>query len=462
MQAIGDSYANRAVMLAIFAGAGLVAVAIVALIVPIERLAYAAVGALVLVITWNAFRLGGGAVASALLAVATLAVAGQTVLARRPVPMPAWLLAAGIGFALAGMLNLIFPPDHLLLDRTLLFYRTDHFPPPIGPLVPRSNVAELAKFEAAVLLIPVLIASVATTAKRIERLIDLFVVSTTVNAAVAVVDFVGIPIAVGPAYGGRESGLTIQPNYLALTCTIGVPLALLWVSRGGRWRVAGLAATVLLLGGEYVSGSRAGAVSFLLAVVATVAVIPRLRRALGVVLPTVGMVLIALLLFTKAGNQALEQVRLQGSSGVSGSDRARSDAASIAIQQFQARPVQGVGFGVIEDAHNIYLQLLAAGGVIALGAFLTYVGGLWGAIRRALGGPLRDAAAAAGVALLTWLVNGALDSQLADKYLYVIPGLLLAMSCVASAATAVQDRRVSTAAHGAASTESGQLPVATS
>jgi O-antigen ligase len=421
-------------------GVVLLAAAITALaIAPIERIAFVAVGAFVLFITWNGLRLAGGALANVFMVLAFAAVIGQTLLARRPIPLPPWLLAAGAGCVLAAMVNAIFPPHPDWLAQSLMTYRTDFQPPSLIFMVPRSDLATLVKFEAALVLIPMLIASVATTAARIERLIDLFAVSATVNATVGIVDLAGFHIAPQPGGTGRDSGLTIHPNYLALTCTVGIPLALLWVSRGGRWRVAGLVATALLLGGEYVSGSRAGAVSALLAIIVTVAAIPSLRGALGFVLPAVGLALVPLLVLTRFGHQVLAQVRFH-SDTTSGSNSARSDLADLAFRQITARPIQGVGFGVIEDAHSIYLQILAAGGVIGMAAFLTFLGGLWSAVRVAFRGPLRDAAAASGTSVLVWLTNGIFDAQLADKYLYVVPGLLLAMSCVASAPARARER----------------------
>jgi hypothetical protein len=47
-----------------------------------------------------------------------------------------------------------------------------------------------------------------------------------------------------------------------------------------------------------------------------------------------------------------------------------------------------------------------------------------------------------------WLVNGVVDSQLADKYLYVVPGLLVALS-YAAAARAVPELRPSSAVRAA-------------
>src|ERR671924_675425 len=134
-------------------------------------------------------------------------------------------------------------------------------------------------------LIPIMFTLAATTISRVKTLIDCFCVSTVANAAVGIVDYAGIQIAPRASRAGREAGLTVHPNYLALTCTIGIPLALWWVSRGGRWRIAGLISLAILLGGAFVAGGRAGAVSAPLAVILTVAAIPKLRRGLGFVLP---------------------------------------------------------------------------------------------------------------------------------------------------------------------------------
>lgn len=413
--------------------------AIVALVVPLDRIAFVLTCAFVLMITWNGLRLAGGAAGNLLMILAFGAIVAEAVIARRSVPVPAWLLAAGGGCVLAAMLNLIWPPNPTWLDQSLLSYRVDFLPPPPGFVVPRSDLLTLAKFEVCLVLVPVLIAAVATTGARVHRLIDMFVLSATINAAVGVLDFAGIPLAPMNAGDGRDAGLTLHANYLALTCTIAIPLALLWAGRGGRWRTPGVVATGVLLGGEYVSGSRAGAVTAALAVIVTVAALPSLRRALGFVLPVAAMALVPLLVLTPFGHQLLDQVRITNSTTASGSNTARSDLAHLALRQIGARPVQGVGFGVIEDAHSIYLQLLAAGGVICLASFATFIGGMWGAARRALASPERDAAAAALTAVVMWLANGVFDAQLADKYLYVVPGLLLAMSCLAAAPARVRE-----------------------
>jgi hypothetical protein len=63
-----------------------------------------------------------------------------------------------------------------------------------------------------------------------------------------------------------------------------------------------------------------------------------------------------------------------------------------------------------------------------LASFLAFLGGMVASLRRALSGPLRDEAIVCGVGILAWLANGVFDNQVADKYLYFIPGLLFAIA----------------------------------
>jgi O-antigen ligase len=179
-----------------------------------------------------------------------------------------------------------------------------------------------------------------------------------------------------------------------------------------------------------VSGSRAGTVAAVIAVVATIALLPKLRSRLPYVLPLAGMALVPILLFTSVGRSILHQLRLGGSSSsssTSGSNYQRSLVNQVAWVQFKSRPLGGVGFGIMPGPHDIFLELLAAGGVIAMASFLTFIGGLAACLRRALSGPLREEAIACGIAVFAWLANGAFDNQVADKYLYLVPGLLFAI-----------------------------------
>ena len=396
-----------------------------------DRVMWIAVSILVLTISWNGIRVGGGAFGDGFMLIAFATVVANHVRERRSPALPSWLVLAGVGFLLAAVLVVIFPPSLGLANRATVQQESLLIVP--GYLPPRSDLSFLTKFELSVLLVPLIVAAAATTRRRCRRLLDLWAIGAFVNAAVAVADYVGLAhLAPYPIESDRSSGLTIHPNYLALTAVMGIPAAMMWIGRSRRWSAAGVIAVMTLLGGVYASGSRAGTVAGVGAVLLTGVLVPRFRRGVVPLLPVAGMVLVVLLAFTGVGHHVLSQLRLTGGQSAAGSDAQRSQDAQLALVQIAARPLEGVGFSVIQDAHDIYLQLLAAGGVIAMASFLIYLGGLAGAARRAWATGARDEVVAASVTITMWLVNGAFDNQLADKYLYVIPGVLLGLSRLAT------------------------------
>ncbi len=393
-----------------------------------DRLAFVSAAVFVLTITWNGLRVGGGGVGNALMAIAVIAVLLHVALNRGSLPAPPWLLLAAGGFVLAALLTLMFPPNLELANRAIV--QQEALLGPYPPFLPsRSDIGNLAKLEISLLIVPLLIAVVATTAGRSRRLLDAWALGATVNAAVGVLDYAGVHLAPYAIEARRSSGLTIHPNYLALSSVLAVPAAMLWLGRSRRWTVAGALSVALLIGGVYASGSRAGSVASVLAIVATVVAIPRLRRVGMMLLPLVGIGLVAVALFTKLGREVIHQLRLgAGDTSAAGSDFQRGADAQLALSQITERPIEGVGFSVITDAHVIYLQVLAAGGAIAMASFAVFLGGLAGAARRAWATPWHDAVAAASVTVVVWLVNGFFDNQVADKYLFVVPGILIALS----------------------------------
>jgi hypothetical protein len=410
-----------------------------------DKLAVFAVGLMAFTITWNGIRLGasgsssspagGGAFGDATLVLAFLAVMADVIGRRRPVPMPPWLLLAGLGLFLAFVVTMISPPSGALIQKSNLVGATlaqqSGSTGPVAPLGLSGDILNLFEFELALVLIPILLASVATTPRRCRLVMDLFTAGAIINGAVGVLDIGGIHLGPNLPYENRSLGLTIHPNYLALTCVIALPMALLWFGRSRRYTVAGVIGVTSLLGGVYASGSRAGFVAAAIALVVTVCFVPRLRRGLPYVLPVIGGALVAILLFTQTGHKLLVQLRLAGSSSTTatnGSNYQRSILASTAWSTFKVRPISGIGWSVVTGAHDIYLELLESGGVIALAAFLTFIGGMIASVRASLSGPLREEAIVCGMAILAWLANGVFDNQVADKYLYLVPGMLIAIA----------------------------------
>jgi hypothetical protein len=398
--------------------------------------AYVLVCLLVVTVPWNGIRFGGGGVADLIFVAAFAFALADWIGRRRPIAFPAWLAIAGTGMLLAATIDQLLPSNHTLLAKTLVHAASLNQNAGISFFIatPSSSTAVI-KFELSLVLVPVLLATVCDTPSRCRRMLDLWTFSLAINAAVGLLDLAGIAtIGSTPTVGNRASGLTIQPNYLALACNIGIPLALVWIGRSRRWTAAAVIVVPLLLGGVYASGSRDGAAASVIAIALTVLAVPRLRRLVGPALLVFGIAGIVVLAYTSLGKSILNQVRIAptSSTAISGSDFARGYAASVGWSDFTGRPVAGVGFAVIDEAHDIYLQLLAAGGIIALASFLVFCGGLLGAAREGLRGRhFRDETIAASIAVIVWLANGAFDNQVADKYLYVVPGLLLALARVA-------------------------------
>ena len=403
----------------------------------LDRYAFVCVGALVLAITWNGIRVGHGSFANGFLVLSTILVLAQVIVERRPIPLPPWLLVAAASMLIAALIESVFPPSLSIQSRTVLQF--NQIAQTAGQqinvlLVGRSNVAALIKWELALLFIPILIGVVTSTPWRVNRLLDLWTISAVISAFVGLLDFGGLHLAPKAILGGRSAGLTIQSNYLALTCVLAVPTALRWVGRSKRATWAGLGATLILLGGEYATRSRDGGVTMGVVLLLSVVALPRLRRYATVVVPALAVVLAAILLSTHAGRSILHQLRLTGNTqSTNGSNYQRTVAKHVAEAQISDRPVAGFGFSVDNDAQNIYLQILAAGGVITMCGFAVFVGGLATCVRRAWHGPLRDAAIAIGVCGVGYLINGYYDAQIADKYLYVLPGILFACARVTSA-----------------------------
>ncbi|MGI8557918.1 MAG: O-antigen ligase family protein [Solirubrobacteraceae bacterium] len=387
---------------------------------------------MILTVTWNGVKVGGGLLVDPLTAFAFACVCMHVTLNRRTVTLPTWLLLAGVGLVLAALLTVIFPPRlELLRNPTLQLVQATGG---AATIPARSNIGSVLKFEVALILFPLMIAAVATTPRRCSRLADLWAISALISAATGVADFAGVVHLVPVPYAppGREAGLAFQANHLALTCAMALPITILWSVRSMRWRCAAWLGASVLLGGVYASGSRAGTVGAVGAVVTTVAAVPRLRRWLGVTLPVAGIGVILLLSFTSAGAQIISHARLNsGNANALLSNGQRDLVAQTALDDIRARPIEGVGFTVIDDAHDIYLQLLASGGVIALAAFAAFCAGLIKSSRLAFGGTQRDEAIALAIAVVVWLVSGLVDNQVADRYLYVAPALLVAMAGVA-------------------------------
>lgn len=422
--------------------------------VPTDRLLFLSLLPFIFTVTWTGLRGPGGAFGNVFLVLAFACLLAHIVATRHQLVLPPWLMLAGIGILLAQVLTLVFPPPLSLHVRESIELRHLYPTPPYLP--DRSDVGALIKFEIALLVVPAMIMASGTTRYRCARFLDLFAAGVVVSAFVGILSLGGINVGPTPLIENRSAGLTLHPNYLGVGCSIAAPIVMLWLNRPDiRWRLAGFVALPMLLGGVASSGSRAGAVTVVLGVLLSTLAFPRLRRTLWLLVPIGAMIAVAVLAWTPAGHGVLSQLRLTHGSDVGGSNEARRYAADLALEQIRRRPLSGVGFAVIGDAHNIYLEILAAGGVVALVAFAVFMVGLLGTGRRGIRGPAPDESKVASLGVVIWLACGVVGNELADKFLYVVPGILLALSHLRATAPA----EAPTAAERAAPQRPAPAPV---
>ena len=110
------------------------------------------------------------------------------------------------------------------------------------------------------------------------------------------------------------------------------------------------------------------------------------------------------------------------------------------MEGFASSPILGTGFATVRDAHDIYLQLLQAGGILALLSFIVFVAGslltgLHLSRSASLSKPHRTLALALIASIVTWLVAGLAQNYVYDRYLYMPFALLLALAILAANVT---------------------------
>ena len=408
----------------------------------LERLGFAATAAAVATATLTAVRPesrftasdGFLALAAALLVAAR--ASGAAVMPR----VPWWLIAAAAGLVLSGVLVELFPPppSQIVLERAASYWE-------VAESFATSNRESLARFVAALLVMPAVVAATARSWRRVSLLVDLWLASVAVNCLAAVAYALGVrygdpllgrdyTIAL-PEEPDRLTGLTVHAVHLSLSCAMALPVAVARLDSPATSRRLIHAVLIPLLAiGVLLSGTRAGLVGGLVGVVAVLALQPRLRRwavigALG------GAVLVPLAAASELDVLVAADRLLGGGSAVL-SDERRELGYDQAWADISRRPHLGYGFEFVRSAHNIYLQLLQAGGPLALAAFALFA---WGCLRIAvrltldpdLPDGVRALARALGVAFSVWLLTGLVQNSIFDRFLYLPAALLLALVTVA-------------------------------
>jgi O-antigen ligase len=299
-------------------------------------------------------------------------------------------------------------------------------------------------------LTPLLIGFAAGNLRCVNQMVSCWILSAVVNAGIALTDYLS-GSHIGPSITGipaleRQAGLTTQPNHLGFVCVFALPFVINRVAKAERWtaRTAYFGCALICLGGLLASGSRGGLVAGVFVLASAPLFQATIRRRAVTVLAVIVVVAAVGVTLLPSSFQFVSIERILGSSNaVSSVELSNSERAvqiEEAIEQFDSSPIVGTGFGEVLAAQNIYLQLLAAGGFIALFAWLMFaLGGLFSALQMSRAGPpsLRSLSGAVAGVFAGWLLLGMVENQLYDRYLFVPCGIFV--GCLVYAA---QERRL--------------------
>jgi putative inorganic carbon (hco3(-)) transporter len=230
----------------------------------------------------------------------------------------------------------------------------------------------------------------------LQRTHQLRTLAWTVLGAAAASVIVGV--ALGATVKDRATGTFLDPNFYAaaLVPAIALGLAVSESAQSAWQRNVGRVLALTCVYGIIQSESRGGLVALAVAVVMLLvttrgAVRMRMAFAGGVV----ALAAAAVIAFTPAGASLIERVTSEDSSG-------RTDLWKVALNEFEANPLVGVGLGNFPErapefiesdvhntaqlgelsAHSTPLELLAELGILGLLAFVGCVGAcLYGAVR---------------------------------------------------------------------------------
>jgi hypothetical protein len=366
--------------------------------------------------SWNGTQLLGLKPVDVLLALAV--VVGCLTVLTGSHRLPRWIVGPALIIVVLAVLHAVAPTDY--------FYMAQRFQPHsvlFAQVETESPIATAVQWLIALAVLPWLVGNVAQKAERpVEPIITASVVGVAVSAVVALSDYFGFSNIGEQLVGyvnitGRESGLASHPNSLGFACLIAAPFAVRMLLCHRRWLIA-LLLFGALVGGAIVSGSR-GAQLGIAGVLFLCLVLTRIgRRALWPAAYVGAWIGVAYLIFNPELEGAFSKVLRFGSEiGTAASNSERGMLVTQGLRDFFYSPVTGVGFEVLTAAHCVYVQLLASGGLLLLGAMGWFWLGLMRAARR-----LADHGEVLGgfilCSTLAWLVVGAIENQLTDRFLY--------------------------------------------
>ena len=373
---------------------------------------------------WNAVGLGPLKLTHLFLAAALAVLLLQATAVRRPVLVPAWVWLLAATITVTAVAALLWPVSASYLASRF----SDGVPDVAGSLAAPGpdNIVAAGKWLVAEIGLPLAVCLAAVTRPgRVRVLAVAFTVGTLLSATVAITDQLGLTQVGGvlfPAisFTGRQAGLSVHANHLALSIVMSLPVVVwLLARRRGRALLLPTLAAVIMAVGLLVTGSRAGYVGAALAAGLTMAAETRTRRLLPWLVGAAVLGAAGVLAVVPSRAHALAQrLRLVDNDGAAASDTVRAGLNHQALADAQYSPIRGVGYEVLAQGHDIYLQLLACGGVLLLITYALAQLGFLGTAWRVPDGST-GLGRVLGIAGATYLIIGVVGNELSDAFVHV-------------------------------------------
>ncbi|HXC77123.1 MAG TPA: O-antigen ligase family protein [Candidatus Acidoferrum sp.] len=390
---------------------------------------------------WNAVQFGALRPSDVCLALGILAFVCSAVgRAERWPALPPWVLQLAIMIILISSITQLLPFAPSYLQHRV--YLDPNALPGINPTKPWTMAL---RWLAAVLAVPLIAGFAALYRPRaLYSMATAYCFGAAASGYLAISDrlhltsirerLLGAEIQFG--YGNRQSGLTLHPNHLAASTTLAAPIACWLIVRGTpRLRRLGVLALIGALAGVYLSGSRGGAVVSVFCVLLAVVLLHRLRARvfqLGFGLATI--VTVVFIAVPSLVHEVANTTRLSGGLTATGSNQARAILGAQSLIDFRHSPIYGIGLQVALSGHEVFQQLLAAGGLLLLGSFLIFV--FFGLKHGIQYGRVDQLGVALTISLASWMMLAPIENFLQDRYLYVPVSLIVAAGFVHRRATA--------------------------
>ena len=271
------------------------------------------------------------------------------------------------------------------------------------------SLSSIIRFGLAAVGVPLVFAALRPTRSEVRLLAWAFVVGAAVNSVAGVLTYTS---------GNRGIGLSTHSNHLAAGCLLASGFAaglFLTSARLASWIAAALWGVVAV--GILKSGSRAGVIGEMILIALLLGLTGSARILRWCVTVVVGVAaLLAVNVIPYDEQDAIARVLGRNRSAVAQSDFERAQFRAKAIQGIEEHPLTGAGFEEARTAHNVYLQVWGAAGIIGLLGMAV----LWSAgIHALLEGMAGDRwVLGAAAAVVSFLVIASASNILWDRYLW--------------------------------------------